>query len=255
MELDIREAMDFSNSGDDFGIPRILIVGCGGAGGNTINRLKRMGLMGAKTIAINTDRQHLETVSADEKMLIGRKLTRGMGAGGDPEVGRKAAESARTDIEDLLRGADLVFVLAGMGGGTGTGSAPVVARIARQEGALVVAMVTTPFHMERKRIFIAEEGLENLRNYANTSIVMDNNRLLERAPHLPFQEAFSLVDGITGEIIQGICETLTTPSLINLDYADVHTIMNTGGASFMLVGEGSMKKSPENIVRSALNNP
>jgi cell division protein FtsZ len=109
--------------------------------------------------------------------------------------------------------------------------------------------------MERKRIFIAEEGLENLRNYATTSIVMDNNRQLERAPHLPFQQAFSMIDGITGEIIQGICETLTTPSLINLDYADVHTIMNTGGASFMLVGEGSMKKSPEKIVRSALNNP
>ena len=255
MELDLRETMDFSKSADDFGTPRILVIGCGGAGGNTINRLKRMGLAGAKTIAINTDRQHLETIMADLKMLIGRKLTRGMGAGGDPEVGRRAAESARTDLEDILRGADLVFILAGMGGGTGTGSAPVVARLARQEGALVVAMVTTPFHMERKRVFISEEGLENLRNYAHTSIVMDNNRLLERAPHQPFQEAFSLADGITGEIIQGICETLTSPSLINLDYADVHTIMSTGGASYMLVGEGSMKKSPEKIVRAALKNP
>ena len=255
MELDLGDTVDFSKSGDEFGTPRILIMGCGGAGGNTISRLKRMGYSGAKTIAINTDRQHLETVSADERMLIGRKLTRGMGAGGDPEVGRKAAESARTKLEDILRGADLVFVLAGMGGGTGTGSAPVVARIARQEGALVVAMVTTPFHVERKRIFVAEEGLEILRNYAHTSIVMDNNRLLERAPHMPFQEAFSLADGITGEIIQGICETLTIPSLINLDYADVHTIMSTGGASYMLVGEGSMKKSPEKIVRAALKNP
>lgn len=170
-------------------------------------------------------------------------------------MGRRAAESARAELEDLLRGADLVFVLAGMGGGTGTGSAPVVARIARQEGALVVAMVTTPFHVERKRIFISEEGLENLRNYAHTTIVMDNNRLLERAPHLPFQEAFSLVDGIMGDLIQGICETLTSPSLINLDYADVHTIMSTGGASYILVGEGSMKKSPEKIVRAALKNP
>ena len=255
MELDLRETTDFSNSGDDFGTPRILVAGCGGAGGNTVTRLVRMGIKGAKTVSINTDRQHLETVMADEKLLIGRKLTRGMGAGGDPVVGRKAAESARVDLEDLLRGIDLVFVLAGMGGGTGTGSAPVVARIARQMGALVVAMVTTPFHLERKRICIAEEGLENLRNYANTSIVMDNNRLLERAPHLPFLEAFSLVDGMTGEIIQSICETLTSPSLINLDYADVHTIMSTGGASYMLVGEGSMKKSPEKIVRSALNNP
>lgn len=255
MEIDLGDTVDFSKPGDDFGTPRILVVGCGGAGGNTISRLKRMGFAGAKTIAINTDRQHLATVSADERMLIGKKLTRGMGAGGDPEVGRRAAESARTRLEDLLRGADLVFVLAGMGGGTGTGSAPVVARIARQGGALVVAMVTTPFHVERKRIFIAEEGLENLRSYANTCIVMDNNRLLERAPHLPFQEAFSLVDGITGEIIQGICETLTSPSLINLDYADVHTIMKAGGPSYMLVGEGSMKKSPEKIVRAALKNP
>ena len=255
MELDLGETMDFSKSGDDFGTPRILVIGCGGAGGNTISRLKRMGFKGAKTVAINTDRQHLETVLADEKILIGRKLTRGMGAGGDPDVGRRATESVRTDLEDLLRGADLVFVLAGMGGGTGTGSAPVVAKLARQQGALVVAMVTTPFHVERKRIFIAEEGLENLRNYANTCIVMDNNRLLDRAPHTPFQEAFSLVDGITGEIIQGICDTLTIPSLINLDYADVHTIMSTGGASIMFVGEGSMKKSPERIVQSALKNP
>ncbi|MGB3921285.1 cell division protein FtsZ [Methanothrix sp.] len=255
MELDLGDTVDFSKSADGLGSPRILVIGCGGAGGNTISRLKRMGFDGARCIAINTDRQHLESISADCKMLIGKKLTRGMGAGGDPEVGRRAAESARTELEDLLRGADLVFVLAGMGGGTGTGAAPVLARIARQQGALVIAMVTTPFHVERKRIFIAEEGLEDLRNYANTSIVMDNNRLLQSAPHLPFQEAFSLVDGLAGEIIQGICETLTCPSLINLDYADVHTIMNTGGASYMLVGGGSMKKSPEMIVRSALKNP
>jgi len=148
-----------------------------------------------------------------------------------------------------------VFVLAGMGGGTGTGSAPVVAQLAKEVGALVVAMVTTPFHVERARLFVAEEGLENLRAYADTTIVMDNNRLLECAPHLPLKQAFSVVDGIIAEIIQGICETLTSPSLINLDYADVHTIMSTGGASFMFVGEGSMKNSPEKIVRSALKNP
>ncbi len=255
MECNLGESPELSGCGDDFGVPRILVMGCGGAGSNTVSRLVKMGLVGAKTVAINTDSQHLKTIQAEEKILIGRKLTRGMGAGGDPEVGRRAAESAKTELEDLLRGADLVFVVAGMGGGTGTGSAPVVARLAKQQGALVVAIVTTPFHVERRRIFVAEEGLEALRTYADTSIVMDNNRLLERAPHMPLSQAFSVVDELIGEIIQGICETLTHPSLINLDYADVHTIMSTGGASFMFVGEGNMKNSPEKIVRSALKNP
>ena len=171
-------------------MPKILVVGCGGAGNNTVSRLARMGLAGAKTVAINTDNQHLKTAQADEKILIGQKLTRGMGAGGDPKVGRKAAELAAAELESMLRGADLVFVIAGLGGGTGTGSAPVVARLAKERGAIVVAMVTTPFHLERARIFVAEEGLEALSGYADTSIVMDNNRLLECAPHLPFQHAF-----------------------------------------------------------------
>jgi cell division protein FtsZ len=233
----------------------ILVVGCGGAGSNTVSRLFRMGLSGARTVAINTDNQHLTAAQADEKILIGQKITRGMGAGGDPEVGRKAAENAEADLEKMVRGADLVFVIAGLGGGTGTGSAPVVARLAKERGAIVVAMVTTPFHLERARIFIAEEGLEALRGYADTSIVMDNNRLLECAPHLPVQHAFSVVDQIVAEIVQGICETLTSPSLINLDFADVCTIMRSGGASFMFVGEGKMKSSPEKIVRTALKNP
>jgi cell division protein FtsZ len=152
-------------------------------------------------------------------------------------------------------GADLVFVIAGLGGGTGTGSAPVVARLAKERGAIVVAMVTTPFHLERARIFVAEEGLEALRCFTDTAIVMDNNRLLECAPHLPVEHAFSVVDQIIADIVQGLCETLTSPSLINLDYADVCTIMRSGGASFMFVGEGKMKSSPEKIVRTALKNP
>jgi len=236
-------------------MPKILVVGCGGAGNNTVSRLARMGLAGAKTVAVNTDNQHLKTAQADEKILIGQKLTRGMGAGGDPEVGRKAAELAAAELDSMLRGADLVFVIAGLGGGTGTGSAPVVARLAKERGAIVVAMVTTPFHLERARIFVAEVGLEALSGYADTSIVMDNNRLLECAPHLPLQHAFSVVDQIIAEIVQGICETLTSPSLINLDFADVCTIMSSGGASFMFVGEGKMKSSPEKIVRTALKNP
>ncbi len=252
MQSDLRESSDYD---EGFGMPKILVVGCGGAGSNTVSRLFRMGLAGARTVAINTDNQHLSTVQADEKILIGQKITRGMGAGGDPEVGRKAAENAEADLEKIVRGADLVFVIAGLGGGTGTGSAPVVARLAKERGAIVVAMVTTPFHLERARIFIAEEGLEALRSYADTSIVMDNNRLLECAPHLPVQHAFFVVDQIIAEIVQGICETLTTPSLINLDFADVCTIMRSGGASFMFVGEAKMKSGPEKIVQTALKNP
>jgi len=255
MQLDPDEPCDFSDCDDGFGQPKILVVGCGGAGNNTVSRLAGMGLSKARTVAVNTDSQQLKAAQADVKMLIGQRLTRGMGAGGDPAVGRKAAELAATDLEKILRGADLVFVLAGLGGGTGTGSAPVVARLARERGAIVVAMVTTPFHLEKARVFIAEDGLQTLRCYADTSIVLDNNRLLNCAPHLPVSHAFSVVDQIIAEIIQGICETITDPSLINLDYADVCTIMRSGGASFMFVGEAKLKSSPEKIVRASLKNP
>jgi cell division protein FtsZ len=255
MQTDLRESSEFSENEAGFGLPKILVIGCGGAGSNTVSRLAGMGLTGAMTVAVNTDSQHLKTAQADEKILIGQKLTRGMGAGGDPRIGRKAAELAVPQLDSLLRGADLVFVIAGLGGGTGTGSAPVVAKLARERGAIVVAMVTTPFHLEKARIFVAEEGLETLRGYADTSIVMDNNRLLQCAPHLPFEHAFSVADQIIAEIVQGICDTLTAPSLINLDYADVCTIMRSGGASNIFVGEGKMKTSPEKIVHSALKNP
>ena len=255
MQTDLRESSEFSENEERLGLPKILVIGCGGAGSNTVSRLAGMGLTGAMTVAVNTDSQHLKTAQADEKILIGQKLTRGMGAGGDPRIGRKAAELAVPQLDSLLRGADLVFVIAGLGGGTGTGSAPVVAKLARERGAIVVAMVTTPFHLEKARIFVAEEGLETLRGYADTSIVMDNNRLLQCAPHLPFEQAFSVADQIIAEIVQGICDTLTAPSLINLDYADVCTIMRSGGASNIFVGEGKMKTSPEKIVHTALKNP
>ena len=239
----------------DFGLPKILVIGCGGAGNNAVSRLSRYGLRGARTLAINTDNQQLGAARADAKILIGQKLTRGMGAGGDPELGRRAAELAAPELESILKDADLVFVLAGLGGGTGTGSAPVVARLARERGAIVVALVTTPFHLEKARVFAAEEGLELLRSHADTSIVLDNNRLVQRAPHLPLEDAFSFVDEIIADIVSGICETITEPSLINLDYADLCTIMRSGGASFIFAGEASMKSSPEKIVRAALKNP
>lgn len=240
---------------ESFGLPKILVIGCGGAGNNAVSRLSGSGLAGARILAINTDRQQLGAARADEKILMGQKLTRGMGAGGDPELGRRAAEQAAPELEGILKDADLVFVLAGLGGGTGTGSAPVVARLARERGAIVVALVTTPFHLEKARVFAAEEGLELLKNHADTSIVLDNNRLLQCVPHLPVEDAFSFADGIIADIVSGICETITAPSLINLDYADLCTIMRSGGASFMFVGEASMKSSPEKIVRAALKNP
>jgi len=240
---------------EDFGLPKILVIGCGGAGNNAVSRLASYGLPGARTLAINTDNQQLGAARADAKILIGQRLTRGMGAGGDPELGRRAAELAAPELEGILKDADLVFVLAGLGGGTGTGSAPVVARLARERGAIVVALVSTPFHLEKARVFAAEEGLELLRSHADTSIVMDNNRLLQCAPHLPLEDAFSFVDEIIADIVSGICETITEPSLINLDYADLCTIMRSGGASFIFAGEASMKSSPEKIVRAALKNP
>lgn len=256
MESILRESFGLLDEGDEsFGMPKIMVIGCGGAGNNTVSRLAKIGLDGATTVAINTDNQHLKTTQADRKILIGGKLTRGLGAGGDPEVGRKAAVEAQPVLDELLRGADMVFVTAGMGGGTGTGSAPVVAKAAKEKGAIVVCMVTTPFHLERGRVLAAEDGLQKLRAFADTLIVMDNNRLLECAPNLPLEQSFCVVDQMISEIICGMVETLTCPSLINLDYADVRTIMRTGGASFMFVGEGSMRNSPDKIVRSALKNP
>jgi len=241
--------------GEGFGRPKILVLGCGGAGNNTVDRLARIGLKSATTVAINTDRQHLREVEADRKILIGGSLTRGNGAGGDPEIGRRAAKESLPALEELLRGADMVFVTAGMGGGTGTGSAPVVARAAKEMGAIVIGMVTTPFHLERGRVLVAERGLQMLRSATDTLIVMDNNRLLLCAPHLPLERAFGVADQTMAETVAGIAEALVCPSLINLDYADVRTIMSAGGASLMLVGEGSMKSTPEEIVRSALKNP
>ncbi len=235
--------------------PRILIVGCGGAGNNTINRLYNIGVEGAETIAINTDKQHLDMIEADTKVLVGKSITKGLGAGGDPEIGRRAAELGRKTLEELLDDADLVFITAGMGGGTGTGTAPVVAQIAKSHGAIVVGMVSTPFNIERARLIKAEEGLEDLRREADTVIVLDNNRLLDYVPNLPIDQAFSVMDQIIAETVKGIAETITQPSLINLDYADVRTIMNSGGVAAMLVGESRSQDKARDVVREAFNHP
>ena len=239
-----------------FGVPnpRILICGCGGSGNNTMNRIVHLGVEGATTVAINTDKQHLDHTRAMQKLLVGRHITRGLGAGGNPEMGRRCAEAGRDVIGKIVQGADLVFITAGLGGGTGTGIAPVVAEEAKRNGALVVGIVTTPFQVERRqRMKRALEGLANLRNQADAVLVLDNNRLLHYVPNLPLDEAFSIMDQLIAEIVKGIVETITLPSLINLDFADVRTIMKNGGVTMMLYGESD--RGPEEVVHESLNHP
>lgn len=240
---------------DMFGTPRITIVGCGGAGGNTITRLNKLGVKGAETIAINTDKQALDLVEADKKLLIGGNITRGLGAGGFPDVAERAARESSREIEELIKDADLVFVTAGMGGGTGTGAAPVVAEIAKKHNAVVTCMVSTPFNVERARLIKADEGLDALRVKADSTVVLDNNRLLEFVPNLPINQAFSVMDQMIAETVKGLSETITVPSLINLDYADMKTIMDSGGLSVMLWGEAEEDAGVETIVQEALNHP
>lgn len=250
------EAVRSTNDEDfeQFGDPRIVVVGCGGAGNNTVNRLHNIGVDGAETVAINTDKQHLEMVDAEQKILIGSDLTDGLGAGGEPDVGKRATEKARGTLKEVLEDADLVFVTAGMGGGTGTGAAPVVSSIAKDVGAIVVGMVSMPFRVERARVQKAEEGIDELRQNADSIIVLDNDRLLDYVPNLPVGKAFSVMDQIIAETVKGISETITQPSLINLDYADMRSIMSEGGVAVMLVGE-TQDKNKKSVVNEALNHP
>jgi cell division protein FtsZ len=238
------------------GYANIKIVGCGGAGNNTVDRLMKIGIRGANCVAINTDRQHLDMRDAHVKILIGKNLTRGLGAGGNPEIGRAAAEESREDLTKVLQDTDLVFITCGEGGGTGTGSAPIVAEIAKLEGAIVVGVVTIPFNTEIGRIEKAKDGLNLLKQYADTLVVIDNNRLLEIAPNLPIIEAFSVADEVLASMVKGITETISLPSLINLDFADVRTILSTGGVAIVGVGESNGKeKRVEEAINDALNLP
>jgi len=239
----------------EFGTPRIIVLGCGGAGNNTVDRLVKIGIDGVTTIAVNTDQQHLRIVKADKKVLIGRSLTKGLGAGGYPEVGRKAAEMARSELEALIGNADLVFLCAGLGGGTGTGASPVIAEIAKKSGAIVVAFVQMPFKFEKARIFKAENGLEELKKHVDTAIVLDNNKLLEYVPNLPIEQAFSVMDQLVAETIKGISETITKPSLVNLDFADVKAVMKYGDLAVMLFGESKSQNRAKDVVYECLNQP
>ena len=240
---------------EEFGQPKIKVLGCGGAGNNTINRLYAIGADDVEIIAINTDRQHLDMINADKKILVGKSLTRGLGAGGYPEIGQRAAELARATLAEELKDTDLVFITAGMGGGTGTGTAPVVAQIAKEQGAITICMVSTPFKVERARTLRAEEGIAALAAAADTVILLDNNRLLEMVPNLPLEQSFSVMDQLISETVKGISETITRPSLINIDYADIKTIMNAGGVAVLLVGEAKGENKAGSVVKAALDQP
>jgi cell division protein FtsZ len=244
------------NMDDSLGRARILVIGCGGAGNNTINRLEKIGgINGAETIAINTDRQHLEATQADKHILIGRGVTKGLGAGGDPVLGYQSAEEDRKEIKKLLEGANMVFVTAGMGGGTGTGAAPVVAEIASELDALVIGVVTLPFSMEGKhRQEKAHMGLKAIQRAADTVITLDNNKLMELCPHAPLDYAFSVSDEVLAEMVKGISETILEPSLVNLDYADVRTVMTNGGVAMVGVGESYTNNRAQEAVEEALRN-
>jgi cell division protein FtsZ len=246
----------FVSGQDNYAV--IKVIGIGGGGGNAINRMIEEGLGGVDFIAVNTDAQALLLNKAKTRIRIGDKLTRGLGAGGNPEIGRKAAEESAEELYEVLRGADMVFITCGMGGGTGTGATPIVAQVAREMGALTIGVVTKPFHFEgARRSQSAESGIEALKGQVDTLIVIPNDRLLQLVDKKSsLQDAFGLADDVLRQGIQGISELITVPGLINLDFADVRAIMSEGGAALMAVGraagEERARKAAEEAVRSSL---
>lgn len=246
--------MDFSNISP---VCQILVVGVGGGGNNAINRMISAGVKSAKFLAVNTDKQALMISNAQDQIQIGEKLTRGRGAGADAEVGRKAAEESRAEIAEKLKGTDLVFVTAGMGGGTGTGAAPVIASIAKEMGILTIAVVTKPFEFEgRTRMLNAEMGIRNLSKCVDTLVVIPNDRLLQVVPKgTSFVDAFKYADDVLRQGIQGIADLIATPSLINLDFADVRTVMKNRGLAHMGIGESSGEGRNVDAVRQAVASP
>lgn len=219
---------------------KIKVVGVGGGGCNAVDRMIQEGLQGVDFLAVNTDAQALMLTKAATRVRVGEKLTRGLGSGGDPETGRKASEESAEDIYEVLKGSDMVFITAGMGGGTGTGGAPIVAQIAKEVGALTIGVVTRPFTFEgARRIQSAEAGISKLKEQADTLIVIPNDRLLQIVDkRATMQQAFRIADDVLRQGVQGISELITVPGLINLDFADVRTIMSEGGAALMAVGSG-----------------
>ena len=239
------------------GFAQIRVIGVGGGGSNAVNRMIQANMTGIEFIAINTDSQALQLNEAPRHIRIGDKLTRGLGAGGNPSVGGKAAEENAEEIYEALKGSDMVFITAGMGGGTGTGASPIVAQIARELGALTVGVVTKPFSFEgRKRLLSAEEGIANLKQHVDTLITVPNDRLLQVADkRTPLSEAFRLADDVLRQGIQGISDLITVPGLINLDFADVKTIMSAAGSALMAIGEASGETRASDAAQIAIASP
>ena len=232
-----------------------MVCGVGGGGSNTVQRLSRMGVIGASLIAVNTDAKHLNGLDQSiKRILIGGALTRGLGAGGFAEMGTKAAEYSRSDIEGALGSCNLLFLAAGMGGGTGTGAAPVVADLAKKRGAVVIGIVTFPFALERVRLQVAKKGIEELRKNCDTLIVIDNQRLVDVYPNLAIEQAFKVADEVASRAVKGISETINAPSLINIDFADIRSIMNKGGIAMISVGEGKGPNKVNDVVGDTLRN-
>ena len=257
--------VDPNTSPDDAELEKILeslrvnikIFGCGGGGSNTVNRLVESGISGAELYALNTDAAHLLNVHAPHKILIGRRCTRGLGAGAEPHIGEEAAKEAEDELRMHISGADIVFVTCGLGGGTGTGAAPFVAKMAKDAGCLVLAVVTMPFSVEgRNRTDNAEWGLNLLTKFADTVLLVPNDKLLEVAPKLPLDKAFKVADEVLMRSIKGITEIITKPGMVNLDFNDLKTIMSSGGLAMVGIGvSDDMENKAKTAVEAALNSP
>jgi|TARA_B100001971_G_scaffold214428_1_gene251875 cell division protein FtsZ len=235
---------------------KLVVIGAGGAGCNTMSRLSEVGIEGAEILAVNTDAQDLLYTHADKKVLIGRELTGGLGAGSVPQIGEEAAKESTDELKKAIEGADMVFITCGLGGGTGTGSIPIIANLAQQNGALTVAIVTYPFSMEgKRRRNNAEMGLAKLKNETDTVIVIPNDKLLDIAPALPVSAAFKVADEILVRAVKGIAELITKPGLINLDFADVRTVMEGGGVAMIGLGESDTENRAQEAIDKAINSP
>lgn len=234
----------------------IKVVGCGGGGGNTISRLMQVGIVGAETIAINTDAQDLLYTDADVKILIGKEITGGLGAGADPKIGEESAKESKNDLKKVVEGADMIFLTCGLGGGTGTGSIPVTAELAKKSGALTVGICTLPFTMEgRQRMNNARDGLEKLQKNVDTLIIIPNDKLLEIVPDVSITTAFKVADEILVNAVKGIAELVTRPGLVNLDFADIKAVMRDGGLAMIGMGDSDSENRAMEAVERALNNP
>ena len=244
-----------SDSSVNHSAVRIAVIGAGGAGCNAVSRITRSGIQSAKTIAVNTDASHLKITNAHKKHVLGYRITKGLGAGGHPDVAKKCAEADIGKLKEIIGENEIVFVLAGLGGGTGTGASPTLARIAKQQGAITIGVVTFPFKIERVRINKAKAGLQELMQECDTVILIDNNRLVEYAPSLPLNKALELADEVASRAVRGIADTIVFPSLMNIDYADVKSVMENGGLAMISLGEANGTDFVQQVVTNTLEHP